>query len=348
MFLTIVSFLFVFTVITLVHEFGHLFIAKKVGIRVHEFGLGFGPTLFSFKKNETTYKLNLLPILGYVKIAGIDTEDPEEKTTPENEKYYNKPIAAKFAAIFAGPLMNLILGFVIFSVIFMIVGIPTGISNEISAVSPGSEAAKIGLRAGDKIISIDGKTFESPEEAIGIIHQSADKELILKIERDNQVSTVAATPQYNKRMKIGLIGFSLSAVYKKVNPFLAIYYGLKETLGLILLIFLILGRLIAGKISIGDLAGPVGIAQITGQYAHHGIMSLLSFLAFFSINVAVLNLLPLPALDGGRLFFLAVEAIRRKPISIEKENRVHMIGMYVLLALLAVLTVNDVMRIFFK
>ncbi|MBU1026855.1 MAG: site-2 protease family protein, partial [Candidatus Margulisbacteria bacterium] len=155
MFLTIISFLFVFTIITLAHEFGHLYFSKKAGIRVHEFGLGFGPTLFSMKRNNTTYKINALPILGYVKIAGIDTEDPEEKTTPEAEKYYNKSTGAKFMSIVAGAMMNIILGFLVYTLIFTFMGVPSGISNEISAVSPGSEAANVGLKPGDKLISLD-------------------------------------------------------------------------------------------------------------------------------------------------------------------------------------------------
>jgi regulator of sigma E protease len=346
MLLTIIAFLFVFTVITLAHEFGHLYFSKRAGIRVHEFGVGFGPTLFSLSRNNTTYKINLLPILGYVKIAGIDTEDPKEKETPENEKYYTKSVGAKFKSIFAGPLMNLILGFLVFSIVFMIAGIPSKISNEISAVSPGTEASRIGLQAGDRLTSLDGIKYENPEEAVKVIHQSADKELRLGIERGGKSIVFKATPRYNKRLKIGLIGFSLKAEYKKVGPLKAVYYGLKETAGLILLILVLLGRLLVGKLALSDLAGPVGIAQITGQYAHHGFLSLLNFLAFFSVNVAVVNLLPLPALDGGRLFFVLLEAIRRKPIDIEKENKVHNIGLFVLLGLLAILTVNDIFRIF--
>ena len=346
MLLTILSFLFVFAVITLVHEAGHLYFAKRSGIRVHEFGIGFGPTLYSFKRNHTTYKINLLPILGYVKIAGIDTEDPQEKETPENEKYYNKRVGQKFKSIFAGPMMNLLLGFFLFSMVFMLMGVPIGISNEISAIAPGSEAAKIGLKAGDRLLSINHHKFEKVEGAIDFIHKSPDKELLLEIQRNHQRMTFRATPRYNPRLKIGLIGFSLKAVYEKVNPIQAIYYGFKETLGLILLLLALLGRLLVGRLSLGDLAGPVGIAQITGQYAHHGLLSLISFLAFFSVNIAIINLLPIPALDGGRLFFVLLEFIRGKPINIEKENKIHYAGLFLLLGLLAILTVNDLIRIF--
>jgi len=348
MLLTIVSFIFVFTIITIVHEGGHLFFAKRAGIRVHEFGIGFGPTLFSIKKNHTTYKINLLPILGYVNIAGIETESQEEKDTPEEEKYYNKSVSAKFKAIFAGPFMNLVLGFLVFSLVFSITGAPIGISNEIATISPGSQAAKIGLLPGDKLEAINGKVFEEPEEAVKLIHKNAGKELVLSIKRGKNKLRLAAIPEYHKRMKVGLIGFSLKAVYEKVNPFKAILMGAQQTVGLALMILILLGRLLTGQLAVGDLAGPVGIAQITGQYAQQGFISLLSFLAFFSVNVAVVNLLPIPALDGGRLFFVLLEFIRRKPISIEKENKVHHIGLIMLLGLIALLTVNDVLRIFFR
>ncbi|MFH1826455.1 MAG: RIP metalloprotease RseP [bacterium] len=343
MLLTVAAFVFVFTVITLAHEGGHLFFSKRVGIRVHEFGLGFGPTLFSVKKNHTTYKINLLPILGYVKIAGIDVEDPQEKDTPDDEKYFNKGVGAKFVSIVAGALMNIVLGFLVFSIIFMISGAPKGITNEIATISPGSEAAHIDLRTGDKLTSINQKKL-SPEAAIEIIHQSAGTELKLGILRDGKPMVVKATPQAHKRMKIGLIGFSLKSEYERVGIFKAIYYGAAQTFGLTITILLIVGKLFSGQISLLDLAGPVGIANITGQYAQNGFVSLLSFLAFFSINVAVLNLLPLPALDGGRLFFILIELVRRKPISIEKENLVHAWGLYAFLALFAVLTVNDILR----
>ncbi|MBN2058519.1 MAG: RIP metalloprotease RseP [Candidatus Saganbacteria bacterium] len=346
MLLTIISFLFVFTIITLAHEFGHLVFAKRAGIAVPEFGIGFGPTIFSFKKNGTTYHLHALPILGYVKIAGLDADDETEKDIPEDQKYYTKKISQKFLPILSGALMNLLLGFLVFSFVFMLVGIPAGISNEISAISPGSEAAKIGLQAGDRLIAVNGQNYNNAEDAVKVIHQSPGKEVRLTITRDGQTKYFKATPELNKKMKIGLIGFSLRANYKKVNPLMALYHGWLETWGLIVLVLTLVGKLFIGRLSLFDLAGPVGIAQITGQYAHHGILSLLSFMAFFSINVAIINLLPLPALDGGRLFFLLIEVIRGKPIDIKKENRIHAVGLYVFLGLLAILTINDLIRVF--
>ncbi|MFH1542016.1 MAG: RIP metalloprotease RseP [bacterium] len=346
MLLTISSFLFVFTVVAIVHEAGHLFFSKRAGIRVHEFGIGFGPTIWQTKRDNTVYKLNIIPILGYVKIAGIDTEDPQEKETPETEKYYNKPASAKFMSIFAGAFMNIILGFVVFSFVIALTGIPAGTSNIIKQITPGSVAAKVGLMAGDRLLGIDGNLIGDPEKAVEIIHQSADKEIQLIIDRSGKTMNIAAIPQYHKRMKVGLIGFALEPKYSPVNPLLAIYYGGKQTVGMILMVFSVLGRLVTGHIGLGDLAGPVGIAQISGQYAQQGLISLLSFLAFFSVNIAVLNLLPIPALDGGRLIFVLIELITGKAVDIEKENKIHSVGMTVLLILIAIISVNDILRFF--
>ncbi|MBI5399693.1 RIP metalloprotease RseP [Candidatus Saganbacteria bacterium] len=345
MLLTIIAFFFVFTIITLAHEFGHLVFAKRNGIAVPEFGLGFGPTLFSFTINETVYKLNSLPILGYVKIAGIDPEEKTEKPVPENLKFYNKSAWQKFVPIFAGAFMNLVLGFIVYSFIFMVAGVPIGLSNEIGAVSSGSEAKRIGLQAGDRILAINSKGYKDANEAVKFIHDNPGRQLTLTIERHGVKKDFAATPALNKKLKIGLIGFSLKANHQKVNPLAALYHGGAETLKLSLMILVLLGKLFTGGISLFDLAGPVGIAQVTGQYAQQGWVSFLNFIAFFSINVTVINLLPLPALDGGRLFFIIIEAIRRKPIDIELENKIHNVGMMLLLGLIAVLTVNDLLRL---
>jgi len=346
MLLTILAFFLVFTIIALVHEFGHLIFAKRAGIAVPEFGLGFGPNLFTFEKNGTLYKINALPILGYVKIAGIDEEEEGGKPVPVDQRYDRKSVWQKFMSIFAGAFMNLILGFLVYSFIFMFAGVPTGISNEIAAISPGSEAAKIGLQTGDRLLAINNQQYKNSEDAIKFIHANPGKKIILTIEHSGATKKIAATPTLNKKLKVGLIGFSLKPNYHKINPFFAFYYGAKETLNLCLVILVLLGKLFTGGMSVFDLAGPVGIAQVTGQYAQNGWVSFMSFVAFFSINVAVLNLLPLPALDGGRLFFLLIEAIRRKPINVELENKIHNVGMMILLGLIAVLTVNDLLRLF--
>lgn len=346
MLMMLISFFFVFTIITLTHEFAHLYFSKKAGIRVLEFGIGFGPTLFSVTKNDTIYRVNALPILGYVKIAGIDGDDDQEKQTPETEKYYTKTPWQKFVAISAGAIANILLGALVYSLVFMFIGMPAGISSEISTVSPGSIAEKSGIRSGDVLLSLDNKTYKDPKDLISVIHKSKDKQITLKIKRNGQTLEIKAKPAYNPKLKVSLLGFTLRPVYQKINPLQAVYHGFKETFGLMAMISILLVKLLTGQVALGDLAGPIGIAQISGQYAQQGPAAFLGFLAFFSINVGLLNLFPIPALDGGRIVFVLIEAIFRRPVPIGIENKIHLYGMYALLTLMAIISINDILRLF--
>ncbi len=344
MLINILAFVFVFTLIALSHEIGHLVWSKRAGIRVYELALGFGPRLFSVTKNNTTYAINLIPILGYVHIAG-EGESPEDKTCPEEEKFYTKTPAQRFKALFAGPLMNIILAFILLAGIFAFVGIPKDLSNEIQAVTKGSPAYSAGLRPGDRLLSINGKVFPKMEDAIGFVHKSSGKELALSILRGTTKLTIKATPQYNASMKVALLGFSARPIYSRVSLPTAIYYGFEQTLAMVGLMFVILWQLFSGALSLSNLAGPLGIAQITGKYAHSGLVALLNFTALISVNVGVLNLLPLPAFDGGRLLFIFLEWVRRKPINPHLENKIHQWGLIIILGLMAIITVNDLLRI---
>ncbi len=349
MLITILSFLFMFAAVVLSHEFGHYIFAKRGGIRVHEFALGFGPKIFSFIKNNTQYCLNLIPVGGYVRLAGIlefgEEEPPEEKITPEEEKYYTKPVGSKFKTIAGGPFMNIVLAFLILYAIFISIGVPTSISKEIGLIVPGSPAAKAGLQPGDRLEAINGKTVDNMVNAIEFIHKSSGKLIRLTIGRGMTTFDVSITPKYDPKMKVGLIGFSPKPIYKKYGPILTLWKGIEGVVGMIILTLSMLFALIAGKASIFDLVGPVGIAQMGGQVAHTGFIALLQFTAFLSTNLAIVNLLPIPALDGGRLVFVLIEGLRGKAIDIKKENRIHYIGLIVLLALLLLITLNDILRI---
>jgi len=344
MLLTIISFVVVFTVIALTHELGHLVFAKRAGIRVYELALGFGPRLFSFKRNHTVYAINLIPILGYVRIAG-EGEAEEDRDCPEEEKLYYKKPFQKFKALAAGSLMNILTAFILLTFIFILVGIPTGVSNEIGSVTKNSSADIAGLKPGDRLLAINGRPFKKMEDAIELIHQSGGKSLLLTIERKQLHLKIKATPLYNPKLKMSLLGFSPKPIYKRVNPFIALYYGLVQTASMALVVLYIIWKLIVGAVSVRDLAGPVGIAQITGRYAHSGIISLVNFTAFLSVNVGILNLLPIPALDGGRLLFVLIEWIRKKAVDPALENKINYWGFMVLLAIMALITLNDILRI---
>jgi len=345
MLISIFSFILVFTLIALSHEIGHLIWAKRAGIRVHELALGFGPRIFSVVKNNTHYSLNLIPILGYVKIAG-EGENEEDKACPESELFTHKTPAQKFKAIFAGPFMNIILAFVLLSLISIFVGIPKDLSSEIAAVTKNSPAAQAGIKSGDRLLAINGKAYPKMDEAISFIHQSSGKTLTISLQRGKTNLVVKATPKYNAGLKVSLLGFTAKPIYQKVGFFSALYNGLTQTFSMVLLMFVILWQLITGSVSLSNLAGPVGIAQITGKYANSGIVSLASFTALISVNIGVLNLLPLPALDGGHLVFILLEWIRKKPIDPHLENKIHAWGLAALLTLMGLVTINDVLRLF--
>lgn len=345
MLISIISFLIIFTLIALVHEGGHFLAAKKAGMRIPECGIGFGPKLWSFKKGDTTYTINLIPILAYVNIAGMEETKEDENLIPQDQLYFSKPPLARLLMAFFGPFMNIVLAFIILSILFAFMGVPKSISNVIDQVQKNSIAEKSGIKPGDQVIEINAQKVISMEAVIGIIHKSADKPIALKIKRGNEILTIKATPMYNPKLKVALMGFSPKAVYSKVDPLSAIYYGAQQTYGMIILMFAILWQLITGAVSLGDLAGPVGIAQITGKYANSGIFALLQFTAFLNVNIGVLNLLPLPALDGGHIIFAIIEIVTKRRVKEETQRKVHMWGLYALLAIMLLVTINDILRI---
>ncbi|MBU0573755.1 MAG: RIP metalloprotease RseP [Candidatus Margulisbacteria bacterium] len=343
-----ITFIIVFTIVALLHEGGHYFAAKRAGIRVFDFGIGFGPKLFSVKKGETTFSVNLIPILAYVKVAGMgEGADEEEAACPEDKKFYNKRPWDKFLVCFSGAFMNILSAFVVLTLIFLFVGVPKETSNEIETIVKGSAAESAGLQPGDRLTAINGQQM-AMNDAIEKIHNSPDQELTLTIERAGKSLKVKATPRYDDKLKVALVGFTPKPLYVKVNPLTALYYGVQQTISMVLLMFIILWKLITGAISVRNLAGPVGIAQITGKYAQSGFVNFLHFFAFLSVNIGVINLLPLPALDGGRIVFVIIEKLRGKPVKQEAENKIHQWGLVVFLGLLVLVTLNDVLRIFGK
>jgi regulator of sigma E protease len=184
------------------------------------------------------------------------------------------------------------------------------------------------------------------EKAIDLIHKSQDKPLRLTVERGGNKTSVVATPKYNPKLKVALLGFAPKPTYKKVNPLQAVYHGGEQTVAMVVITLVVLGRLVVGGLSFTDLAGPIGIAQITGRYAQTGLVSLAWFTAFINVNIGVLNLLPLPALDGGHIVFVLIEWLRRKPLDNKLVIKINQWGMVALLALMALVSVNDIFRLF--
>jgi regulator of sigma E protease len=345
MLVNILAFALVFTFIALVHELGHLVWAKRAGIRVYEFGLGFGPRLFSFTRNSTVYSLNLVPILGFVKIAG-EGEAEEDKFCPPESLFSSKTPLQKFKCLFAGPFMNIFAAFLVLFLTFSLFGIPSGISNEIGSVTSGSPADQAGLQVGDRLISINGHRFARMEDAIDLIHKSGSHRLTLLVSRGTSQIALNATPKYNSKLKVSLLGFSPRPLYKHASTLSSLLTSLTQVFSMIVLTLVVLWQLLIGGVSFTDLAGPVGIAQVTGKYTQSGWASLLYFTAFLNVNIGIINLLPIPALDGGHLTIVFLEWVRRKPFNQKLINRINYWGFIALLGLMVLVTFNDLLRLF--
>ena len=345
---TLITSLVVLGIIIFVHEFGHYIVAKATGIRVEEFALGMGLKLIGAKWGETFYSIRVLPLGGFCKMSGeTGNSDYDKSVSPDPRRFDQKPIWARMAVIVAGPLMNFVLAIVLFTFVFTVLGVPVDYTTKIGAVVATSPAEAAGIKAGDKVVSINGEPIESWSVLVDIIHPNTGKELKVTVERNNFPIEYKIVPQYDAQNKVGIIGISPEEpILKRSSLFAGIKEGLVRTYLITEMTLTGLGDLISGKASTDDIAGPLGIIQIIGESANVGFMYLTNIAALISINLGLLNLLPIPALDGSRLLFLLFEALRGRPVSAAKENMVHLVGFFLLMALLVIFTYNDIARIF--
>lgn len=416
---TVIAFIIIFGTLVFVHEFGHFIFAKRAGILVREFAIGFGPKIFSAKKKETTYTVRLLPIGGFVRMAGEDPEmaeikpgqrvglilnqegaaekivlngkdrypdiitvevesadlehdlyikgyeDGEEESlktfrlsreavivedriesqlAPWDRQFASKTLGQRAMAIFAGPMMNFVLAIVLFTILAIMQGVPVN-EAEIGRLLPEGAAKQAGLVKGDKVLSVDGAEVSTFTDITEIIRLHPGEELNFVVERDGKTLEIPVTPktETEKDKEIGRIGVEqpITSSFGKVA-----LYGFQETYHWTIEIFRLLGKLVTGQFSIDMLNGPVGIYVSTEQVAKSGIINLIRWAGLLSINLGIMNLLPLPALDGGRLLFFGVEALRGKPLDRQKEGMVHIIGFALLMVLMIVVTWNDIQRFF--
>lgn len=334
----------VFGTIVFVHELGHFLLAKANGIRVDEFSIGMGPRLLSKVKGETRYSLKLFPIGGSCMMGEDDAEDMSEGS------FNSKSVWARIAVVAAGAVFNFILAF-LFAVI--IVGYTGYDEPVISGVVPGFSAEAEGMQAGDRIVKMNGKKINLWREVtyFNMFHPGETVELIY--ERDGEKQEVTIVPKQDEDGNY-LLGVTSPGEYKKANVFTALQYGIYEVKFWISTTLESLKMLVTGSVGMDQLSGPVGIVDIVDdtyeQSKSYGIvvvlMQMLNIGILLSANLGVMNLLPLPALDGGRLVFLIIEAIRGKRVAPDKEGMVHMIGMILLFALMIFVLFNDIKRIF--
>ncbi|MFA6409964.1 MAG: RIP metalloprotease RseP [Candidatus Buchananbacteria bacterium] len=373
MLLTIVAFFLVLGVLVIVHELGHFFVARKSGVAVDEFGFGLPPRIFGIYKDETgkwklvglktketkstIYSLNWIPMGGFVKIKG---EEGEAAT--DSDSFAHKSVWIRMLIISAGVFMNVVLAVILLS-IGLTVGSPQYLDKKLPAVAkvrdvkirvveilPDFPAAKAGLVAGDSILTIDNQEFPKIEGLQEYLDKKVGQEVTVKFERDQKVAEVKIVPQILSQTNKGGMGAALAQTGFVSYPwYVAWWYGLKETFGMIWSViygfYVILKNLIVSRHLIGEVYGPVGIATLVGDAARSGFLYVMQFTAVLSVIIAVINFLPFPALDGGRVFFLLLEAIRKKPINQKLEAAMHNIGFALLMILVVVVTFRDIARI---
>lgn len=337
--LTILAAIFVFGVLVTVHEFGHFITAKMTGMRVDEFAIGFGPKIYQQKDGETLYSLRAIPLGGYNKIAGMDPDDPVEPNA-----FNSKPIPARMLVILAGALMNFILPIILFSGIFMVEGRMQLVNEPVlGTVVDEMAAARAGLKAGDRIVTIDGKNVETWTDVVLNLRKAGTEEVTLTAERNGVLQTYKMTPMFDKDAGRPLIGVSPRFSKESLGFFGSIKEGFIYTKNIGLSMVSGLYRIVSGNAP-ADVAGPIGVAQMAGQVAEKGLLPLMNFVAFLSINLGVINLLPLPALDGGHFVLLLLEALRGKPLGGKAMTNIQMIGVALILALTVFSTFKDITR----
>lgn len=417
---TVLAFVIIFGALVFFHELGHFLFAKRAGILVREFAIGMGPKILGITKGETLYTLRLLPIGGYVRMAGeemdaihiqaghrigvllnkegfatkiimnqktmhpeilfleveeadldrelyikgydedeqfvrigvardavIEENGKETILAPYDRQFDSKSVGNRFMTILAGPLFNFILAFFIFTALGMMQGVPTfePIITEVAEDSPASEA---GMENGDLVTQIDGTSIATWDELVAIVQSNAGNALPFEVERGGETLDFTITPEVSEESpeKVGVIGVLYQSPMEK-DFFGSFVYGAEQTVFWFKEIFRLLGMLVTGQFTIDALSGPVGIYKTTEEVAKYGIFTLMSWAGMLSINLGIMNLLPLPALDGGRLMFFVLEALRGKPVDRQKEGMVHFVGIMLLMLLMIVVTWNDIQKFFF-
>jgi len=335
------------------HEFGHFLLAKLSGVGVLTFSVGFGPKILVRKKGETEYALSAFPLGGYVKMIG---EDPnEEVSVADRERSFaHKSLLKRFAIVFAGPGFNLILAVILLMLVFVFYGVPV-MSTLVSGVEKGSPAERGGITKGDRIVAIDGKPVVEWENLSQTIKSSEGRPLSLEIRRGSELVKLTVQPTrkegrnvFGERKDDWLIGIGSQVSIEKGKPGLAVGRAFSQTWDYIKITVLGFYKMIMGDVSPKNIGGPILIAQMAGQQAQEGVGSFLAFLAVLSINLGVLNLLPVPVLDGGHLLFFLVEAVIRKPVSIRVREMAQQVGICLLGLLMVYAFYNDIVRFFEK
>jgi regulator of sigma E protease len=361
----VIPFLFVLTVVVFFHELGHFLVARWCGVRVLVFSVGFGPELFGFTDRKgTRWKISAVPLGGYVKFLGDENaasvpDQAAVSSMSEEEKrvsFPHKTVGPRAAIVAAGPIANFLLAIVIFVGLYTVFGKQTSAAR-VDEVQPASAAEKAGFRSGDVVISIDGRKIDSFSDMQRIVSTSAGETLQIVVERKGELLTLKAVPQmrevkdgFGNSHRIGVLGISRSLApgdikYDPVDPFTALWLGVKETWFVTERTLVYIGRMFIGREAADQLGGPIRIAQVSGQVATAGLAPLIHLAAVLSVSIGLLNLFPVPLLDGGHLLFYAIEAVRGKPLSERAQEFGFRIGLALVVMLMIFATYNDILRL---
>ncbi len=349
--ITIIATIIVLGVLIFAHELGHFLAAKWSGVGVVTFSLGFGPKIFGRKVGETQYQVSLIPLGGYVKMIG---EEPGEKIPPEliPRSFLAASVKRRLGIVFAGPFFNFIFAVVAFAIAFT-VGLPT-LLPEVGEVKPDFPAYQAGLQKGDRILEVNGAPLKRWEDLAKAIHESVDQPLKLKVERGKEAFEVTVTPQVSTQknlfgddVRVGLIGISPSGntFTERADPFTAVYRAVLQSWRVTELTVVSIYKIIEGKVSAKTIGGPILIAQLAGQQAKAGVLSLVIFMAVISINLVILNILPIPVLDGWHLLMFLIEGVIGKPVSLKLRERAQQVGIFIIILLMLLVFYNDISRI---
>lgn len=343
--ISIIIAIIIFSIIILFHELGHFLLAKYNGIRVNEFSLGLGPTLVGFTKGETKYSLKLFPFGGACLMEGEDEKSDDARS------FYSKSVWARISVVAAGPVFNFIMAFLLSVILLGSIGIDRPV---LAGVMEGYPAEAAGMKAGDEIVRLDHKRILCYREISMYLYTHNDDEVQVTYQRDGQTMQTVLTPKYSEESGRYLVGFLSNSERTKLGVGETLCYSVHEVKYWIESTIKGLGMLVTGRASVNDMSGPVGIVQSIGETYTESVkqsgyylalMNMLNMSILLSANLGVMNLLPIPALDGGRLLFLIIEAIRRKRIDANKEGFVHFVGLMILLGLMVLVLFNDVRKI---
>lgn len=344
-----IIFLFIISILIFIHEFGHFFMAKRLGIKVEKFSLGFGPKIFGFKLQDVNFKVCLIPFGGYVKLAG----DSRQEYKGNSWEYLSKSPGQRARVVFFGPLFNYLLAIVFLWIVYC-VGFPQ-LSNTVGELIDNMPAKEAGIQANDKIIEINGKKIKYWSDVVDNVKYSVTKgQIKLNVLRDGRQMSFSIIPLekqekdlFGKKQKISLIGVvpSREIVKEKYNIFVALFVSLFNIMKLTWFTFKAIISLIIGHLSLREaVTGPIGIFNITSEAAKYGLNALIHVTSMFSLALAIFNVLPIPVLDGGHLLFLGIEKLRKKPLNEKVEAKITDVGFGFILILAAFILFNDLIR----